>query len=406
MKNVNNFTVDEYDATFRTVGETPYWFTLSGGEPFLRHDIVDIVRVIYKRCKPGIINIPTNASFHDRIPSEVEEMCKSCPSTKIVINVSLDAVGERHDLIRGFPGNFDKAMKTMRGLKEIQRDNLTIGIHSVISRFSLGEIEEIMDFVAETSPDSYITEVAEEREELDTMGSVITPSPEEYASAVDYVAWRTKKLDTMKVGRFTKAFRLSYYEIAKQILGEKTQVIPCHAGWASCQLSPDGDIWPCAIRGGGSTFGNLRKENYDFPKIWFNPKSREIRSSIRNKECYCTLANAHYTNMLLHPPTLMAVGGRLLRREPAPEGLRVETFRPPPRPSLADMLESESRQLVSSRTAEMKSTKHRAGEPAEIDANYRCLCGRRIIVQRGQTLPTCNQCGRTDWWYLETPLMN
>ncbi len=54
--------------------------------------------------------------------------------------------------------------------------------------------------------------------------------------------------------------------------------------------------------------GNLRDYNYDFGATWRTAKADELRRSIKAGECYCPLANASYTNMLCHVPTLTSVG--------------------------------------------------------------------------------------------------
>ena len=77
-KRVDNFTVDDYRKTFEKMGHAPFWFTFSGGEPFLRKDIVDCVKAAYDHCRPGIINIPTNGSLNKVIPSRVQEMVEYC----------------------------------------------------------------------------------------------------------------------------------------------------------------------------------------------------------------------------------------------------------------------------------------------------------------------------------------
>lgn len=394
MKHVKNFTVDEYDATFKSVGQTPFWFTLSGGEPFLRDDIIDIYKVIYKNCRPAIINIPTNASLYDRIPSTVEEMCRSCPETHLVINISVDGVGARHDYLRGFPGNFEKAMKTYKTLKEMNLHNLTIGIHSVISRFNLAYLKELVDFVRNAQPDSFITEIAEERVELNTVGSPITPPPQEYERAIDYIISGTRNISVRRVGNITRFFRLYYYEITKKVLKEKYQVIPCYAGWASCQISPDGDVWPCCIR--GQSFGNLRKHDYDFKKVWFSAEAAAIRNSIRKKECYCTLANARYTDIFIHLPTFIKAFIKSLH------------YKYQKNVSLPQIVESDSNEdnrdalwIKNSRQRIIKAIRLKAGEFIGIDTCLKCLCGKRIIVQRGQSLPICTQCGKNDWWQPE-----
>ena len=86
-KKVQNFSVEEYDKTFTSIGNAPFWFTMSGGEPFLRKDIIDICTVVYERTQPAIINIPTNGSLYNIIPERVEQIIKNCRETDIIINV-------------------------------------------------------------------------------------------------------------------------------------------------------------------------------------------------------------------------------------------------------------------------------------------------------------------------------
>ena len=53
--------------------------------------------------------------------------------------------------------------------------------------------------------------------------------------------------------------------------------------------------------------GNLREHQYDFRSVWTTAHADELRRSIKAGECYCPLANASYTNMLCHTPTLTSV---------------------------------------------------------------------------------------------------
>ncbi|HCP75796.1 MAG TPA: hypothetical protein DIU08_14310 [Ktedonobacter sp.] len=107
------------------------------------------------------------------------------------------------------------------------------------------------------------------------------------------------------VSRITQAFRDRYYDIVKRTLVEQRQIIPCLAGVASAQIAPNGDVWTCCIR--AESVGNLREHNYDFAATWRTTKADELRRSIKAGECYCPLANASYTNMLCHTPTLASV---------------------------------------------------------------------------------------------------
>ncbi len=310
-KKVNNFTVDEYDKTSRSLGQSPYWFTLSGGEPFLRKDIVEICQVLYKNSKPGIINIPTNGSLYHIIPERVEAILKSCPDSDLIINLSLDEIGEKHDELRGYPGNWERAMKTYQALSEL-RDypNFTLGIHTVISRFNVDRFPEIYRELNLLQPDSYITEYAEERVELGTMREGISPEVEKYASAIEFLMSEMRKTRLHGLGKIAQSFRFEYYQMVLRFLAEQKQIIPCYAGIVSCQIAPDGNVWPCCIR--ADVMGNLRRNNYNFPEIWNSIQARRIRKSIKNRECACPLANASYTNLLVDAGSMFKISKSLL----------------------------------------------------------------------------------------------
>ena len=101
-------------------------------------------------------------------------------------------------------------------------------------------------------PDSYITEVAEERVELDTVGWGITPQPHDYDEIADFLSLRAKQAPARGLARFTQAFRAHYYQLAKRVLHERDQVIPCYAGWASCHIAPKRRPVELLHPGGGS----------------------------------------------------------------------------------------------------------------------------------------------------------
>lgn len=304
-KSAKNLTVDEYRRIFKKIGHAPYWITFSGGEPFLRQDIVDIAKVIYKTSRPRIINIPTNGLLVKTIVDKTEQIVKACPKAQIIVNLSIDGIEEQHDQIRNVPGNYKKVISTFQKLKALPYKNLSVGIHTVISKFNVDTFPAIANHLMKMHPDSYITEIAEERVELDTMGADITPSVLSYKSAIDYLIHRIKNDRFAGMSKITMAFRIEYYNLVKKIMRDKRQIISCYSGVASAQISPDGDVWSCCIK--AKPLGNLRKTKYDFKRIWYSPAAELERRSIHKKECWCPLANASYTNMLMDLPTLIRV---------------------------------------------------------------------------------------------------
>ncbi|GAC1354115.1 MAG: putative heme d1 biosynthesis radical SAM protein NirJ2 [Ktedonobacteraceae bacterium] len=311
----DDFTLEEYHKTFESIGRDAFWFTFSGGEPTLRKDLPEMVAAAYNHCRPGIINIPTNGIQDKIIPGRIERVLQAAPTSEVIINLSLDGVGEKHDIVRGVKGNFERAMRTYAGLKALKGryKNFTLGVHTVISNFNIDEFDTIHAFVTnELKPDSFISEIAEERVELDTVGMGITPPIHKYEPVINRLQQENRQAQFKGVSRITQSFRDRYYDIVKQTLVEKRQIIPCLAGLASAQIAPNGDVWTCCIR--AESVGNLRDHNYNFRKTWSTPKADELRRSIKAGECHCPLANVSYTNMLCHTPTLTSVGLEVARK--------------------------------------------------------------------------------------------
>jgi MoaA/NifB/PqqE/SkfB family radical SAM enzyme len=304
-REAQEFTLDEYDRTFASIGSGVFWITISGGEPFLRKDLAEICRSAYMHCRPSILNIPTNGILTDAIVQNVETIANSLAEARVIVNLSMDEVGERHDDIRNVPGNFAKAAETYTRLRRLKCRNLSVGIHTVISRFNVERFPDIYEELNRMKPDAYITEIAEQRVELDTMGLEIAPPDDCYARAIDYLSARIGEQDFRGMGAVTQAFRAEYYKLVKEIIHEQRQVLPCYAGVMSAQISPDGEVWACCTK--AESMGNLRDADYDFRKVWFSQRAEAIRKPIRNGDCHCPLANASYTNMLASFGTAMRV---------------------------------------------------------------------------------------------------
>jgi len=278
---------------------------MSGGEPFLRTDLPEICEAAVKYCQPSIINIPSNGllpTVTEDSVKKIVEMLERTGETTLIVNLSLDDLGAKHDEIRGIQGNFDTLIDTYKRLEKIRSMHscLRLGIHSVVSRFNVHSLPQLYEYVKTLRPDSYITEIAEERSELFNTGKEIEPTAEDYRK---YIRELSRKVrddfgQSGYLSKITQSYRTAYYEIVTKWLQERKQIIPCYAAYASCQITSIGDVWPCCILGYEKPLGNMRETSYDFKSIWQSARADEVRSLIKKKGCSCPLANAHYTNML------------------------------------------------------------------------------------------------------------
>ena len=97
---------------------------LSGGEPFLRQDLAEIVAVVAKACPQARFVISSNGFATELILEQMKKVLKIKPD--IGIAISVDGIGEMHNEIRGIPGGFDRTIATVKGLKALGMTNLRL----------------------------------------------------------------------------------------------------------------------------------------------------------------------------------------------------------------------------------------------------------------------------------------
>lgn len=312
--------LDEIEKIFQTM-KPVYFFNMSGGEPFLRKDLPEIVELACKYLKPEVVHTPTNGILTDRIVKNTEKIIQIVrnynPEIPFTVKPSIDGIGELHDEIRGVKGNFDCLLKTIEGLKKLEDkyDNFHLELGTVISNFNIDHLDEIEDFVHSLGVESYRNEVAECRTEFFNIGDDITPSAEVYQRLIKDFARKVEENISSKknLAKMTEALRVVYYDMASRILEEQRQVIPCYAGVSNVHINYDGGVWPCCVLGYEKEMGNLREYGYDFQKLWHSDKADEVRKYIKGKNCACPLANQAYSNELMHLPTLFKAGIKMIQ---------------------------------------------------------------------------------------------
>lgn len=321
-KRQTELTLPEIEKIFSSMGHI-YVFNISGGEPFLRNDLVQIIESACNHLRPGIIHIPTNAIAIRKIKKQVSEIIRlletKFPSVRLTIKPSLDHIGEKHDEIRGMPGNFEKVIDLFHYLQKQQTEhkNVHAELGTVISCWNVDDIEAISEYVTKLGPDSYRNEIAENRSEMFNQNNSITPTPDNYEKAISFFIKQIQNNMKNKIffQRITNAFRLVYYDLAVQTMREKKQIIPCYGGISNAHMTPYGDIWACCTLGYEKSMGNLRDHDYDFKLLWNSRQAKKVRNDIRNGSCHCPLANQTYSSILLHGPSLTKVLWEIFKKQ-------------------------------------------------------------------------------------------
>ena len=112
-------------AEFAKLPPTLRDINISGGEPFLRRDLPEIVAVLAKACPKARLVISTNGFLTDLVVKQMKKILKIKPD--IGVAISIDGMNEMHDEMRGIPGGFDKDMETIKQLQALGMTNLRLG---------------------------------------------------------------------------------------------------------------------------------------------------------------------------------------------------------------------------------------------------------------------------------------
>lgn len=279
------------------------WLAFSGGEIFLRDDIVEITKVFYDRNRPCILLFPTNGLRTDVIVEKMETLLKYCKKSTVVVKLSLDGPEELHDSLRGRKGSFRKTLQTYEALAELldRFPNFDLGINTVFCSANQDRIDEIIDFVSgmkkiETHTVSLI------RGKVSDAG-LKNIDPREYHETINKMAGNLKK-KIAGVYRFKGAKLKAAQDILQrrtiyETLVQKRQLVPCYAGKLNLVLAESGDVYPCesfALK-----LGNVRDNGYDMKKILKSRHATDVIHAINDTGCYCTHECYLMTNILFNP---------------------------------------------------------------------------------------------------------
>ncbi|OGP97755.1 MAG: 12,18-didecarboxysiroheme deacetylase [Deltaproteobacteria bacterium RBG_19FT_COMBO_52_11] len=109
----------------------------SGGEPLLRKDLLDLVRMATDRGMRAVIS--TNGTLiTKKIAGELKRIGLS------YVGVSLDGMRETNDRFRGVEGAFDTAL---RGIHHCQEAGIKVGLRFTINRRNVQDIPEIFNLL-------------------------------------------------------------------------------------------------------------------------------------------------------------------------------------------------------------------------------------------------------------------
>ncbi len=255
---------------------------ITGGEPFLRKDIVDIVEVMVQHM-PNLTNIriTTNGFYSEKIIINTRKIL-DVVGFPVSIKVSIDGLKSTHDKLRCV-GSFSKAMSTLDGLKKLRKDgyDLSISIGFTAVDQNVNDIWELYDeFRGEYE---FFFKPAQSLPIAPNGCPPLPISPKTRQALISFTQWFLEEEFKGKKSLWHSSRKLYYNYLLSFLKHPESRPVPCSAAHSHFKLDSNGDLYACSVS--SIKLGNVRKASLD--QLWFSPQSLHIRRMIRNGDCTC-----------------------------------------------------------------------------------------------------------------------
>jgi len=255
---------------------------LTGGEPFLRNDIPDIVRTIRATCPKARILITTNGFLPEKIKKQVGAIITA--DYGIAFRISLDGWRATHDKIRGIPHAFDKVMNTIAILKIAGVKD--IGLTFTLMRINQHQMKTVYAYCKKENLTFSLNIVHDSPIYFGNNKTSLSPTPKAVKKNFDYLF--TQQLQSVNPRDLGKAwFNRSSYEYMLY----HRRPLPCGAGENFFYMDPFANIYICQMK--NWPIGNLQKQSFE--QIWYaKPKQKYLPISRACNDCWiiCTAKDA------------------------------------------------------------------------------------------------------------------
>ena len=271
-----------------------FFCNITGGEPFIRQDLPEIVGVLRKKARRIVVS--TNGFFTDRIVS----LCEKYPD--LGIRISVEGLQEANDKIRGIPDGYKRTQETLSKLREMEIKDIGFGM-------------TVQDLNCE---------------DLTVLYGMAKNLGYEFATAAlhnsHYFHKRDNKIENKEqvCAEFSKLIKLllqskrpkdwfrAYfnYGLINYIYGNK-RLLPCEMGQDGFFLDPWGDILACNGMDEKQSMGNLKDKSWD--EIWNSERAKEIKGMVKSCTKSCWIIGSAAPAIWHHPvkPILWVLKNKL-----------------------------------------------------------------------------------------------
>lgn len=296
----NNPTNKKQEIVARDLEILPHFkfVNVTGGEPFVRHDLEEIVEVLMGKS-PRVV-ISTSGWHTERIFKLAERF------PAIGVRVSIEGLAEKNDDLRGRHGSFDRGLRVLLTLKEMGIKDIgygcTVSNHNSEDMLWLYKLSKElgMEFATAAFHNSYYFH--KDDNEITNQDEVI----KNFHRLIELL---------LKENNIKSWYRAFFnLGLINYIRGNR-RMLPCEAGTANFFIDPYGEVFPCnglEDRYWKESMGNIR-EATDFTSLWNSEKAQQVREIVRicPKNCWMVGTAAPVMKKYIKHPTRWIIKNKL-----------------------------------------------------------------------------------------------
>jgi len=245
---------------------------ITGGEPFLREDIGEIVRILKTRARRIVIS--TNGYFSEKIIDLANEV------GDIGIRISIEGLPAANDELRGIKDGFDHGLRT---LLELQRMGLKdIGFGITVSDRNARDMLELYQ-LAKAMKVEFATAALHNSYYFHKSDNVILEKEAVIGCFEELIA------ELLRTNKPKNWFRAYFNHGLINYIKGNPRLLPCCAGEGMFFLDPFGEIRPCNGLDEATeetSMGNLNRNSFE--EIWNSPRAIRVKEKVREcpKNCW------------------------------------------------------------------------------------------------------------------------
>ena len=291
-------SLPEEEISLETIKKLPpmYFTNITGGEPFIRSDLKDIVRELSKLSDRIVIS--TNGFFTDRIL----DLCREFPN--VGIRISIEGLEDTNNEIRGLQNGYQRGYQTLCRLKEMGLKDVGFGMTvqdrnapDLVPLYDLSN-KLGMEFATASLHNSFYFVEAK---------NIIHDRPMVAQHFEDLV---NRLLDSNEPKKWFRAY--FNHGLINYIYGQK-RLLPCDMSFDTFFIDPYGDVMPCNGTKAKEVMGNLNTQSWE--ELWNSEQAEQVRAKVRacDRQCWMIGSASPAMHKYIWKPALWVIHHKFLR---------------------------------------------------------------------------------------------